>query len=93
MDQVKVQLHADELRVPMRLIVAPATGMFRPLTPDAGAAGGLALTTGDPIGVVERPADEVAVVSCHDGLLMGLLVLPGERVRECQPVAWLRVAE
>jgi hypothetical protein len=33
----------------------------------------------------------VAVTSAHTGFLMGLLALPGERVRADQPLAWVRV--
>jgi biotin carboxyl carrier protein len=33
----------------------------------------------------------VTVVSPHTGFLMGLLALPGERVRDGQPLAWVRV--
>jgi biotin carboxyl carrier protein len=34
---------------------------------------------------------DVPVTSPHTGFLMGLLALPGERVRADQPLAWVRV--
>jgi hypothetical protein len=35
--------------------------------------------------------ESVPVTSPHTGFLMGLLALPGERVRSSQPLAWVRV--
>ena len=86
----EVAIHADEVHVPERLIVAPTGGVFRSLPPEVVTAEGEIVEAGQPVGLVERPLDEVAVVSPHSGFLMGLLVLPGERVRESQPVAWVR---
>jgi hypothetical protein len=43
----------------------------------------------DVIGVVVRSGEKHPVRSCFTGLFLGLLVLPGERVRIHQPVAWL----
>jgi biotin carboxyl carrier protein len=83
-------IHADEMHVPERLIVAPAGGVFRLRPPEVVTAEGEIVEAGQAIGVVERPVDEVMVVSPHDGFLMGLLVVAGERVRESQPVAWVR---
>jgi hypothetical protein len=82
-------LHADEVHVPERLIVAPAGGVFREI-PTTGADG--PVEVGQAIGEIVRPTDEVAVVSPHTGRLMGLLVLSGERVRARQPIAWVRAA-
>jgi biotin carboxyl carrier protein len=86
----EIAVHADEVHVPERLIVAPTGGVFRSLPPEVVTAEGEIVEAGQSIGVVEQPVAEVAVVSPHSGFLMGLLVLPGERVRESQPVAWLR---
>lgn len=90
-DPVEAQLHADDVHLPERLIVAPAAGVFRPLPPEDVTAEGEVVAVGQPVGVIECTTDEVTVTSPHAGFLMGLLVLPGERVRDRQPVAWLRV--
>jgi biotin carboxyl carrier protein len=42
------------------------------------------------VGVVHSSGEEVPVCSAFSGFFMGLLAHPGERVREGQPVAWLR---
>lgn len=90
---VEVEVHAEDLRVAERLIVAPAGGRFRALPPEVITAEGEIVGVGQAIGMVERPTDEVPILSAHQGFLMGMLALPGERVRESQPVAWLRVIE
>ncbi len=89
MEPIEVVVHADHVELIERLIVAPASGVFRPRRL-ALAPAGETVTTGETLGAIERPGDEVDVVSAHPGLLMGLLVLPGERVRDHQPLAWVR---
>jgi biotin carboxyl carrier protein len=86
-------LHAtgEGLQVPERVIVAPAVGVFRPLTGAPPAEGAL-LAEGQSIGVVEGPGTATPVRSPFRGKLAGMLAHPGERIREGQPVAWLRVA-
>jgi biotin carboxyl carrier protein len=44
------------------------------------------------VGVVEGPGTSMPVCSPFRGMLIGMLAQPGERLREGQPVAWLRVA-
>jgi biotin carboxyl carrier protein len=82
---------AEDLRVPERLIAAPAAGTFTLLPPDLITSEGEVVHAGQQLGAIERNAGEVPVVSPHTGFLMGLLALPGERVRHGQPVAWVRV--
>ncbi len=83
-----VPLHGERTLVPERMIVAPSGGVFRSLGVDAGAA----ISAGDVIGVVEGPGTREPVRSPFHGTLMGMMAHPGERLREGQPVAWLRVA-
>ena len=81
----------ERLAIPERVIVAPASGKFRPAdgsTPDAGDA----LDAEQVIGFVDGVGHSTPVRSPFKGLLMGLLAHAGERVREGQPVAWLRLA-
>lgn len=104
--------HGEELRVPERVILAPALGVFEPttsgddVTDGAGGNGdgdgvdhgaratvveGRLVTEGQVVGVVRTSGKALPVRSAFTGFLMGMLAHPGERVREGQPVAWLRV--
>jgi biotin carboxyl carrier protein len=70
------------------MIVAPSVGIFRPNVVTDGDV----VDAGEEIGVVEGPGSSTPVCSPFRGLLIGMLAHPGERLREGQPVAWLRVA-
>jgi biotin carboxyl carrier protein len=94
-----VPVHGEVLAVPERVIVAPAVGVFRPLgdadvdLTEAGGDDGITLVTaGQAIGVIEGPGSSTPVRSPFGGFLIGMLARAGERVREGQPVAWLRLA-
>ena len=90
-----------------RLIVAPATGRFRPEPAFAAATPQLPTrrdrdgdTAAAPAGQLQVAvgdrvgwAGEAEIRSAFAGSLEGLLVLPGERVVPGQPVAWLRASE
>jgi biotin carboxyl carrier protein len=80
--------HGELLDVPERMIVAPSVGVFRPNV----VTGGDLVDAGEQIGVVEGPGTSMPVRSPFRGMLIGMLAQPGERLREGQPVAWLRVA-
>jgi biotin carboxyl carrier protein len=70
--------------------VAPTSGRFRPAV--AGDDDDASLIVQEQvIGFVEGIGDSTPVRSPFGGLLMGLLAHAGERVREGQPVAWLRL--
>ena len=81
-------MHGELLDVPERMIVAPSVGVFRPHARVDGAV----LDEGEEIGVLEGPGLSIPVCSPFRGKLIGMLAHPGERLREGQPVAWLRVA-
>jgi biotin carboxyl carrier protein len=95
-------VRGEELEVPERVIVAPAVGVFQPLasgaTPEAQEQGaqldsmseGEMVAEGQVVGVVEARGQVHPVRSAFTGFLMGMLAHPGERVREGQPVAWIR---
>lgn len=89
MEAVLVQ--GERLLVPERMIVAPAVGVFRPLDPETVTCEGEIVDEGQAIGVIEGPGTAVDVCSPFRGFLMGMLAAPGQRLREGQPVAWLRV--
>jgi hypothetical protein len=80
--------HGETLLVPERMIVAPGVGTFRPV--DLGA--GSHVTPGQTVGMIEGPGSTTPVQSPFAGRLVGMLAHPGERIREGQPIAWLRVA-
>jgi biotin carboxyl carrier protein len=77
----------EGLLVPERMIVAPTVGTFRPVSLNDGAQ----LSIGQTVGMVDGPGTSTPVASPFTGQLVGMLVHPGERLREGQPVAWLRV--
>ncbi len=81
-------VHGERLMVPERVIVAPAPGRFRPV--DDG--GDEVVTSDQVIGFVEGIGHSTPVRSPFSGMLMGLMAHAGERVREGQPVAWIRLA-
>ena len=83
-------VHGENLIVPERVIVAPAPGTFRPV--DGDADGAAQVVEEQVIGFVEGVGHSTPVRSPFRGFLMGLLAHAGERVREGQPVAWLRTA-
>ncbi len=81
----------EVLTVPERVILAPAPGTFRPVEP-LEAVGEGTVAEEQVIGFVEGKGHSTPVRSPFGGRLMGLLAHAGERVREGQPVAWLRLA-
>ena len=86
-----VLAQGEQLRVPERVILAPALGVFRPVD-EVGPPEGKVVRKGEVVGVVEVGGRTVPVRSAFTGLLVGMMAHPGERVREGQPVAWLRVS-
>jgi biotin carboxyl carrier protein len=83
-----VPLHGERTDVPERMIVAPSVGVFRPNDVDEGTT----ICKGDVVGELVGPGTQVPVRSPFGGTVMGMLAHNGERLREGQPVAWLRVA-
>ena len=85
-------IHGETLAVPERVIVAPAQGTFRPVEPGE-IAPEASVVEEQVIGFVEGKGHSTPVKSPWGGKLMGMLAHAGERVREGQPVAWLRSAQ
>jgi hypothetical protein len=78
----------DGLDVSVRLILAGATGRFFPsVSPDMTA--GCCTQEGQVVGTVNATRDPLPVRNPWFGLLMGYLVIPGQRVSERTPVAWV----
>jgi biotin carboxyl carrier protein len=84
-----MEMCAEDMHVFERLIIAPVSGTFHPSFPDVCPEQPAMVAIGDQIGVVVRSGEKHTVESAFTGLLLGLLVLPGERVRQHQPIGWL----
>jgi biotin carboxyl carrier protein len=80
--------HGEGLMVPERMIVSPTVGTFRPVELGEGSH----VTPGQTVGMLDGPGTTTPVESPFAGRLVGMLARPGERIREGQPIAWLRVA-
>ena len=81
----------EVLGVLERVVVAPSRGVFTPLAPGCVTTEGELVEAGQVIGTIESSGTNVAVLSPFTGFLMGMLAHEGERLREGEPVAWLRV--
>lgn len=80
-------LDGEYLAVAERVIVAPAPGRFV-----AQVSPGTQLRVGQTVGSVVRSDSETLVRSGFAGQFMGHLAESGERVRDGQPLAWVRLA-
>ncbi len=93
--------HGESVHVTERIVISPVSGVFSPLdnlisqvsSPAKMAKPGkkeklhqIRLAVGDLVGYV----GDVEVVTPFGGQLQGYLTIPGERVTEGQPVAWIR---
>jgi hypothetical protein len=83
----------EVLHVQERLVLSPVTGRF---VADGDAAGpataGDIVLAGSSVGDVVGSGETTPVTTPFTGVLVGLLALHGERVREGQPIAWMRLA-
>jgi hypothetical protein len=84
----------EVLDVRERIVLAPATGRFVAVPVDEidPARPGSIVLAGTPLAAVLCSGVAQPVTMPFTGVLAGLLAHDGERVREGQPVAWLRVA-
>ncbi len=81
-------LEGERVAMVERMIVAPGVGVFRPLSVEEGAT----VTVGEIVGEVVGPGTREPVRSAFAGVVIGFLAHSGERLREGQAVAWMRVA-
>jgi len=84
----RLELEGERVAMIERMIVAPGVGVFR----SAGVEEGATVSAGEMVGVVEGPGTREPVLSAFSGVVMGFLAHSGERLREGQAVAWMRVA-
>lgn len=87
-------MSGESLYVHERIILAPVTGRFVIDAEDEidPARPGTLVVAGSPLGGVVGSGRTTTVTTPFTGVLAGMLAHDGERVREGQPVAWLRVA-
>ena len=90
---IETVLPGERLDVLERVVVSPATGRFTALPPQTVTTEGEIVRRGQPVGIIDGPGGPVSIESPFTGFLMGILALPGERVREGEPVAWLRTTD
>ena len=84
----------ESLYVRERIVLSPVTGRYVVDADDEidPARPGSLVLAGSPLGGVVGSGRTTAVTTPFTGVLAGLLAHDGERVREGQPIAWLRVA-
>jgi biotin carboxyl carrier protein len=90
MDAPATTFAGERLSVPERVVIAPCLGQFRAAEPEVVTAEGEVVDAGQVVGYIDNQGQSVPVRSRFAGWMMGLLVHDGERVREGQPIAWLR---
>jgi biotin carboxyl carrier protein len=90
---IETVLPGERLDVLERVVVSPATGRFTAVPPQTVTTEGEIVRRGQLVGIIDGPGGTVSIESPFTGFLMGILALPGERVREGEPVAWLRTTE
>ena len=78
----------ETLSIDGRMVVSPGIGTFRAET-TIGV--GTSVEAGSPVGFIEALGEIVSVDSPFRGRVERLLVEPGERLRNGQGVAWLRL--
>ena len=90
MESTATTFAGERLSVPEKVVIAPCLGQFRAAEPEVVTAEGEVVDAGQVVGYIDSQGRSVAVRSKFAGWMMGLLVHEGERVREGQPIAWLR---
>jgi biotin carboxyl carrier protein len=70
-----------------RVVISPIHGRFEPTAVD-----GDDVAAGQLVGEVVRSDERIPVIASIAGRFMGHLAERGERVRDGQPIAWIRLA-
>ncbi len=98
---IPAHLHGEALHVTDRIVISPFAGIFTPekdllskvsspatMTKRKGNGQSVKLDVGSKLGEVS----DSDVCTPFSGYLQGFLTIPGERVTQGQPVAWIREA-
>ena len=83
-------MEGGRILIPERMIVSPADGVFRSAD-DSEDIIGRNIKVNDIIGYVDTVSKSVPILSPFTGTLRGLIAHSGERLRQHEPVAWLRM--
>ena len=83
-------MEGERILIPERMIVSPADGVFR-MVDNNGDMVGKNIEVNDVIGYVETVGKSVEILSPFTDTLRGLIAHDGERLRQHEPVAWLRM--
>ena len=86
--EVTTLVDGERIEVLERLVLANASGRFRPQQPDE-LADGQWIQQGHIIGFVEDRDQAEPVRAAWTGQFMGFLAMHRQRVSPSQPVAWL----
>lgn len=92
-DQPEGVALGEGLSVAERMIPSPSPGTFEPAAPATFTAEGELLHAGQSVGAVHHSGRVHPVHSPFTGFVMGVLALPGEKVRSGQPLVWLRLCD
>lgn len=85
-------MEGERILIPERMIVSPADGVFRSNVNNDDLVGDT-INVDDVIGFVETVGQSIPITSPFSGVLHGMIAHSGERLRQHEPVAWLRVVE
>lgn len=89
MTPIEAAHDGDDTRIDVRFVVAPVAGTFRPAPVGDITTDGEIVAAGGVIGHVDGPGASEAVTSFCTGFLVRMLAVPGERVKQGTPLAWL----
>lgn len=72
-----------------RMVVAPATGQFEPLTGAGGLRQGARIRIGQVVGHIRNAGTLTPVTSPFEGSARQTMAWADERVRQYQPILWM----
>lgn len=72
-----------------RVVIAPCSGRFTPLPPEAFATEGEWVEAGQRVAEIRSPERLVPVFCSFRGWMMGMLALPGQPVHQGDALFWI----
>ncbi len=85
-------MEGERILIPERMIVSPADGLFKSSS-NNGELIGKEIQINEVIGHIETVGKSIPITSPFHGVVHGMIAHSGERLRQHEPVAWLRVVE
>ncbi|HEX9683558.1 MAG TPA: biotin/lipoyl-containing protein [Acidimicrobiales bacterium] len=77
--------------MPDRLVLTPSAGRLLPLDDDLRPRPGDLVLAGQVVALLEVSRAEVEIRTPFTGVVGDVMAVDGERLRDQQPVVWLRV--